>query len=286
MLADVVGLLACPHCGTAMELHERTLRCRAGHGFDVARQGYVNLLPGDARTGTADTAAMVAARAAFLGAGLFAPLTAAIAAAAAAAGPPPGGVVDLGAGTGHHLAAVLEALPGREGLALDLSKHAARRAARAHPRMAAAVCDAWRPLPLRDGVAALVLSVFAPRDGAELARVLAPDGAALIVTPLPAHLHDLVESLGLLRVDDRKPERLARRLGAHLSLEAEHVHHHDLVLDHDQVAAVVAMGPSAHHVDPRGLGARIAALATPVHTSVAVRIGRYRRRVGPEPAGA
>ena len=37
--------LLCPLCGLPLELNERTWRCEAGHSYDVARQGYVNLLP-------------------------------------------------------------------------------------------------------------------------------------------------------------------------------------------------------------------------------------------------
>ena len=280
MLADVAALLVCPHCGGPLALHGGTVRCGDGHAFDVARQGYVNLLPGDAHTGTADTATMVAARDAFLDAGHFAPLSAAVAAAATAAAPPAGCVLDLGAGTGHHLAAVLDALPGRVGLALDLSKHAARRAAQAHPRIGAAVTDAWSRLPVRDGVAALVLSVFAPRDGGEMARALAPGGAAIVVTPTPDHLRDLVDVLGLLTVDEHKPQRLARALEGHLVLEAADAHRHRLALDHDAVAALVAMGPSGHHVDPDRVRDHIAALPLPVRTTVDVRIARYRRPRG------
>jgi 23S rRNA (guanine745-N1)-methyltransferase len=64
--------------------------------------------------------------------------------ATALAGDGPGLVVDVGAGTGHHLAAVLDALTAHHGVALDVAKAAARRAARAHPRAAAVVCDVWR----------------------------------------------------------------------------------------------------------------------------------------------
>jgi 23S rRNA (guanine745-N1)-methyltransferase len=277
MRPEAIALLACPHCGEGLGSDGRALRCSNGHAFDIARQGYVNLLPGDAHTGSADTAAMVAARTAFLDAGHFAPLSAALATAVGGATPPTGGVLDLGAGTGQHLAAVLEALSGRVGLALDLSKHAARRAARAHPRIGAAVADVWSRLPVRTGVIAVVLSVFAPRDAAEIARVLVPGGVALVVTPLPEHLSELVGALGLLSVDEHKPQRLARAFAGHLALEVQHTYRHPLLLDGDAVAAVVAMGPSAHHVDASTLQDRIAALPLPVRTSMAVRIARYRR---------
>ena len=210
MLADVVEYLCCPHCGAELALGAGTLQCGAGHSFDVARQGYVSLLPGAPRAASGDSAAMVAARELFLGAGHFEPLEAAL--AAAAAGAPAGGcVADLGAGTGWQLARVLDALPPRPGLALDVSRPALRRAARAHPRIGAVGCDIWGALPMRPEAVGLMLNVFAPRNGAEMARVMAPDARLVVVTPTPRHLEELAGPLGLLSVDERKPERLEAR---------------------------------------------------------------------------
>ena len=180
VLADVSGLLQCPVCSSGLALGDGAVRCGAGHSFDVARQGYVNLVPGNG-----DSAEMVEAREAFLGAGHFRPLTGALVAEAMNV-EAAGAVVDVGAGTGHHLAYVLATPPERPGVALDTSTAALRRAARIHPRAAAVGADAWKPLPLRDGIAAIVLSVFAPRNPDELARILAPGGALLAVTPRPA----------------------------------------------------------------------------------------------------
>ena len=92
MIGDVSGLLTCPVCGCgfpppAAGPPPAALRCATGHSFDVARQGYVNLLPGGARPGTADTAEMVTARQTFLSAGHYAPLAEGVAAVAAAAWP-------------------------------------------------------------------------------------------------------------------------------------------------------------------------------------------------------
>ena len=134
MLADVAPYLRCPHCAAGLSLADRVLGCASGHRFDVARQGYVSLLPGDARSGTADTARMVRARAEFLASGEFGPLTDAVvrAVADAVGAEPetvPGCVVDAGGGTGHHLAAVLDGFAHRVGICCDLSRYAARRAA-------------------------------------------------------------------------------------------------------------------------------------------------------------
>lgn len=280
MLADVVGCLSCPNCGGGLALAGRVLRCVAGHSFDLARQGYVNLLPGRGMSTPpiGDTSAMVAAREEFLDAGHYVPLTEALVAAAArAAAAAPGCVVDLGAGPGHHLSAVLDRLPGRPGLAVDASRYAARRAARAHPRAGAVVCDAWRRLPVRTGSAALVLDVFAPRNGAEIARVLHPDGTLVVVVPTDRHLAELVGTLALLTVDPAKQERLERTLGSPLQWVRNDELEFPMELDHTAVTALTGMGPSARHADARVLQQRIAALPEPVTVTASVAVSTWCR---------
>lgn len=274
MLAEVVAQLRCPVCRGSLADAGGALRCGAGHAFDVARQGYVNLVTG--RPGLpGDTPAMVAARAGFLAAGHYAPLSAALAELAAARAPAAGLVVEVGAGTAHHLAAVLDRLPGRAGLALDASRHAARRAARAHPRAAAAVADVRRPLPLADGSAAILLDVFAPRDGGEFRRVLRGDGALLVATPAPGHLAELRGALGLLEVDPEKDRRLAATLGRWFRREEARPLAFPLRLSRDDVALLAGMGPSAHHLDPAALAAAVAGLTEPVAVTAAVRLEVY-----------
>lgn len=290
-LADAVAFLICPHCGTDLALDGSTVRCTAGHTFDVARQGYVSLLAGP-RHPDGDSAEMVAARETFLTAGHFAPLEAAIAEAAAAAAaahesspPPTGGessspptlVLEVGAGTGSYLAAAIERLPDRIGIAVDASAPALRRAARAHPRIAAVGADAWGSLPLRESSAVLVLSVFAPRGGAEIARVLAPGGALVVAAPTDRHLAELVDTLGLVGVDPHKRDRLANQLDPHLSPASEATVEFPLELDHDAVAALVWMGPTARHADPATMRHRIAALPQPVRATASVTVSVHRR---------
>ena len=278
MHADVVACLACPYCGTALSRVDSALRCHSGHSFDVARQGYVTLLPRGFRAGAeaGDSADMVAARAGFLAAGHYAPLTDALTAAVAAA--PAGPVLDIGAGTAHHLAATLTAGSGAErvGIALDLSRYAARRAARSHPRVGAVVADAWTALPVRDGAVGVVLDVFAPRNGAETARVLRPGGLLVVVTPGSGHLAELVDALGLLSVDERKDARLAAALEPHLSPVERSTLTWTLSLSRPDAVAAVAMGPSARHLTPDDLARRAAALPDPVEVSATVDLRTYR----------
>ncbi len=288
MLDDVLGWLRCPHCGRQLTRAGGSLRCGAWHSFDIARQGYVSLLQPGARGG-GDTAAMVRAREEFLATGHFAPVAAALADAATAAagtgrGPgaegEPGCVLDAGAGTGYYLAAVLNRLPGLAGLALDASRHALRRAARAHPRIGAVGCDAWRPLPVADAAADVVLNVFAPRHGAELRRVLRPGGRLLVVTPAADHLAELTGPLGLLSVDERKRERLEDNLGPSFDLVAEHEHRGAMALSHLQMAALAAMGPSSWHTSQAATAERIASLPDPLTVTRAVSLMVLRPRHG------
>ncbi len=276
-MADWHALLACPHCGADLAEAGGALACEHGHSFDIARQGYVNLLPGGASTGTADTREMVAARTTFLAGGHFAPLDGVLAdAVGTAVSAVAGCIVDAGAGTGEHLAAVLESLPGRSGLALDVSKHAAKHAARAHPRIGAVVCDAWGRLPVRSAVAACVMSIFAPRNAAEFARILAPGGALVVATPTGHHLAELIGPLGMVSVDPQKEERLASALGGHFAREDERLVERVMTLSRDDARAVALMGPSAHHVDPAEIGRRVAELAEPVEATLSVLVGTWR----------
>jgi 23S rRNA (guanine745-N1)-methyltransferase len=272
VLSAVLELLRCPVCGGQLEEGEAALRCQEGHSFDIARQGYVNLVPGPG-----DSAEMVEARDAFLAGGHFARLSTALADEAAAAGAD-GTVVDIGAGTGHHLARVLDALPDAAGIAIDSSPAALRRAARAHPRAAAVGADAWHDMPLRDGAAALILSVFAPRNPTEMARVLRPGGALLAVTPTTRHLFELVGPLGLLSVPEDKADRLDEQLGSHFALDERRSVEQSMFLNREEAAQLVRMGPSAWHVDEQTVAERLALLPDPLTVTASMTLSRYGRR--------
>lgn len=244
-LEAVVAWLRCPVCAGPVKLVDTSLACRARHTFDVAKQGYVNLLGRSAPT-NADTADMVAARHRFLSTGHYDPLTDAVTAAA----PNARRVVEVGAGTGHHLARILDHLPKAKGLTTDISVPASRRAAKAHPRLASVVADTWVGLPLADGSVDTVVCIFAPRNPAEFARVLADDGVAIVVLPQPHHLQELREAHGLLAVGENKVDRLLHSAAGHLELVARTDVAYALDLTDSEATDLVAMGPNAFHSSP------------------------------------
>jgi 23S rRNA (guanine745-N1)-methyltransferase len=282
MRPEVVRCLRCPVCHGPLSLPTEArapLSCPLRHSFDQSRQGYVQLTAAPLVHG-GDSPAMVAARAEFLTAGHYSMITAALGRAAAAYHP--GGLVlDLGAGTGHHLAGVLDALPPDTfGLATDVSKAAVKVAARAHPRADAVVCDAWQPMPLADGVVGLALDVFAPRPGAEFARVLRRDGVLLVVIPTSDHLHELVAPLGLLTVDPAKTDRVAAQLDPLFTTIAREPVRGTMTLTHTEVATLVGMGPSARHITPADLADRIAALPRQTAVTLSTTLATYRPTSG------
>jgi 23S rRNA (guanine745-N1)-methyltransferase len=272
-----VALLACPVCGGALDVVPggTGLRCELGHLFDRARHGHVTLLPPAHRPPSGDSAEMVADRVAFLESGHYAGITTALADAVLADGLP-ASLLDLGGGTGHHLAGVLDRAPEAVGVVLDSSPYAARRAARAHARAMAVVADSWARLPVRDDAVDRVLVVFAPRNGPEIARVLRPDGRLVVVTPAADHLAELVGPLELLRVDPDKSARLAAALEPRLTRVRAMTHRGRLVLSRPAAMTLVGMGPHARHTTRAAIETKLARLPDPLEVTVSVDVTTYR----------
>ena len=165
--------LTCPVCGGVLHREERSLRCGAGHCYDIARQGYVNLLRSNQSKSKrhGDDKRMVAARTAFLDAGYYAPLRDAVAAAAAEFAAGDADVLDAGCGEGYYTAQVLHTLQqqGRTPsvCGVDISRDALICAHRRAPELALAVASIAH-LPVADASCDLLLNVFAPHDADNL----------------------------------------------------------------------------------------------------------------------
>ncbi|WP_329333363.1 methyltransferase domain-containing protein [Streptomyces sp. NBC_00663] len=253
-LGGCVDLLRCPTCRVGhLHLDRGALRCPVGHAFDIARHGYAGLLTG-ARATSGDDADMVRARDRFLATGAYAPIREAGARLAVGAVPERATVVDVGCGTGYYLAGVLDRLPGARGLGLDSSVRALRSAARAHDRAAAVAWDVFRPFPLDDGVADVVLDVFAPRNPAEFHRVLRPTGRLIVVRPTGRHLAELRRRLpGMVTVDPAKEQRLHRALAPFFEATVTEQVEYPATLTRADVLDLVAMTPSARHMSAAAL---------------------------------
>lgn len=187
--------------------------CGDGHSFDVARQGYVNLLIAGQRRSRqpGDSKEMIQARRRFLASGRYDRLSDVLARvcarAALAAQARTGRVVtllDVGCGEGHHTRRVARELDQAEVEAvvagIDVAKPAVAAAAQAHPAGSYAVATA-ADLPVAEQGIDVLLDVFGPVVPAELARVVHPGGTAVIAHPGDEHLM----ALRRLVYDDPRP---------------------------------------------------------------------------------
>jgi 23S rRNA (guanine745-N1)-methyltransferase len=247
-------LLRCPICRLGLDARAGALACPNRHSFDLAREGYVNLLPGNRRRRAdgGDHLEQLRHRTTFLDAGHFDFITSEIAqrlwharAMSAVSGLY---VLDAGCGTGHHLAGIAKALgAGTTTLGLDISAAAARMAARRRSDMAFAVADLWASWPLHDASIDIVLNIFAPRNFAETARVLRPGGWLALVYPETNHLIELRRRYRLLGQQSQKEKRYSEAASRTIGLAAVTRIVCRTVLAPDAVHDIILMGPNARH---------------------------------------
>lgn len=207
--------LACPLDGAPLQRNGSAWQCASGHSFDIAGQGYTNLLPVQHKRSRdpGDSKAMVAARRRFLNAGFYQPIAEALS-QAVLANPPANEItteftscLDAGCGEGYYLRQLAAANGHAQTLALlglDISKWAVQAAAKqdARPNW---VVGSNANLPVQSGTLDRVLCVFGFPVYAEFARVLKPDGLLFKIDPGPDHLRELREII----YPSLKPERAA-----------------------------------------------------------------------------
>lgn len=192
------SLFCCPVCGGALVREPGRYLCQNGHSFDLAREGYVNLLPANLRHSKSpgDDKEMAAARTRFLEGGWYGPLRDRLCGLVSELAPAGAALMDAGCGEGWYtqaLAGVTAAKGGRTA-GVDLSKPSVKRAARRCPGAELAVGTVYH-LPVADGSVDLLADCFSPLAGSEFARVLRPGGRFLYVVPGPRHLWELKEAV-------------------------------------------------------------------------------------------
>ena len=185
--------LICPICEKPLYREEHRLVCPENHSFDIARQGYVNLLPVQRRHSAhpGDTREQVLARRDFLEGGFYAPIADALIRAAEkfeVCGP----ILDVGCGEGYYGTRLARAM-GAELMGLDISKDAVRYAAGKY-KDAGWLCATAARIPVEDGGAGLLTSLFAITLPEEFHRVLRENGLFFQVLAAQDHL------LGLKRI--------------------------------------------------------------------------------------
>ena len=179
--------LICPICGKQLNKAERQLLCENGHSFDIARQGYVNLLTVQQKhsLNPGDTREQVLSRREFLEAGHYAPIADTLCRTALELGAK-GPILDVGCGEGYYSARLADALKA-ELAGLDISKEAVRCAA-AKYKGPTWMCATAAHIPVPDHNAGILTSLFALTLPEEFHRVLSKDGYYFQVLACQDHL--------------------------------------------------------------------------------------------------
>ncbi|UTA46634.1 methyltransferase domain-containing protein [Simiduia sp. 21SJ11W-1] len=235
----------CPVCQQALALRDRAWVCDSGHTFDLAKEGYANLLLANQkrRPDPGDNKDMILARRAFLAGGGYQPLVAALKLCFAELGPLTQWL-DIGCGEGYYARELLKAQAdvAASVACIDISRDAVRQAARAAlPGQSLAVASSKR-LPLAGGQFDAALVIFAPFDAQEVARVLTPKGRLIVVTPGAQHLLALRE---FIYPDIRPHQPPTAPVGFELE-RAQQVSFSIAVTGPGQLAQLLAMTPFAY----------------------------------------
>lgn len=190
----------CPLCGGTLSRVERRAVCPKGHSFDMARQGYLHLLPPNKMHAKVpgDTPEMVQSRRRFLEQGYYRPFQNELCKLAEEAlqDVPPGRAVilDAGCGEGYYTGALHRTFPQAVLCGYDISRAAVKAAAGKYKGISFAVASSFS-IPVPDDFCHLLIDVFSPLAQAEFARVLRPGGIFIYAVPGRWHLMGLKEIL-------------------------------------------------------------------------------------------
>ncbi len=257
--------LACPLDGLTLSVDEKQCVCPEGHTFDIAKQGYLHLLPVQNKRSRnpGDSAEMVAARSAFLNSGGFAPIADKLnelTRASLTTSRTETCVLDAGCGEGYYLAHLLASLqesPFQKNLALigmDISKPAILAASKRSKHITWLIASNKQP-PLLPGTVDVILCVFGYPLFDRFKPLLAPCGRIILVDAGPEHLIEL-RNIVYPTVQKSGPPTLAaaESAGLFLTQESTLTYTHRMS-SNAQIMNLLAMTPHYHRASREGLDA-------------------------------
>ena len=264
--------LICPICGDVLQRHEKEYACEARHSFDIARQGYVNLLTVQQKRSLhpGDTREQVLSRRAFLEGGFYEPIADALCETARELGAE-GPILDVGCGEGYYCTRLAKAL-NAELTGLDISKEAVRVAAGKY-KEATWLCATAAHIPVPDKSVKTLTSLFALTLPEEFKRILADDGLYVQVLAAQDHLLGLKGIIYpelLLKEKDSVPELPGFRLMKSVPIRFT------FTVEGEQVQNLLSMTPHVYRISKEG-AARLAATEKLTDTASAV-LNVYRKK--------
>ena len=191
------SIMICPKCKQKLTRFSAVYSCPSGHSFDIAKEGYANLLLANKKNSQfpGDNKEMVASRVAFLNKGYYLPLADAVARVILDMGKRQINVLDAGCGVGYYSKHLKNFLKDKVNIiGIDISKFAVAKAAKSDKESSYFVGSIF-DLPIEDKSQDVILNIFSPRSPDEFKRVLSDDGIIIQVLPGKKHLIELKEAL-------------------------------------------------------------------------------------------
>ncbi|MEO4054983.1 putative RNA methyltransferase [Solibacillus sp. CAU 1738] len=178
-------IFACPICKKDMEVSEAgKMFCANNHSFDVAKQGYINLMTKP--VATMYSKELFESRQQIIVSGLYDQVQQEIAKLLSGQQI----ILDTGCGEGSHLVRICEQLDGAIGVGIDISKEGIIAAAKYYGEKIWCVGDLANS-PYKADTFTTILNFLSPANYEEFKRLLAPGGKVIKVVPQSSYLKEL-----------------------------------------------------------------------------------------------
>lgn len=180
--------IICPKCKKPLKIQSQSLKCADNHCFDIAKEGYANLLLAN-KSGNliGDSRDMAKARKEFLSKDYYGILADELSKIISSYNITSPLICDVCCGEGYYSSLLAQAMPHSIVYGFDISKEMIRLAAKRKSGAEYFVAN-MTSLPLEDKCADIVLHLFAPFNENEIFRILKNKGLLISVSPGKKHL--------------------------------------------------------------------------------------------------
>jgi len=252
--------LLCPLCKKPLTCaaESKSFLCERNHTFDIAKQGYVNLLPVQQKRSKqpGDSKEMVLARKHFLELGYYQPLADALyqqTLKSMSHSNQPALVLDAGCGEGYYTKQLHQRLHAQSHkintYAFDISKPAITEAAKCSAEISWFV-STIKDVPLAPRSVDVLISVFSPLQTAHFQQLLSPNGTLITLSAGSNHLQQLKELI-YTDVSTYDPDKAIKQLQPNFRLEKRQALQYTLSLTKpSHINALLSMTPHFWKASP------------------------------------
>lgn len=267
-------MLRCPKCLEELIKEEHCYRCQNNHCYDIAKQGYVNLILANQKHSLdpGDNKEQLNSRDNFLNKGYYQPLADRLVEVITKYGNENDVLLDAGCGTGYYLNHIINHVnKDLTYLATDISKYGVSLTARKCKDATCFVGNVFH-LAINDGCLDILMSVFTPYSSEEFSRVVKKGGYVIAVNPGKNHL------FGLKQIVYDNPyynEDNGYDLTGFTLVQQDHVEYERLIETNDDINALWKMMPYYHTTSKQDSNKLL--VLNQVQTSIDFLVSVYRK---------